>query len=873
MIELNPTLSTLLIIGVTLLVIFLIMGWLASRLLASRSLSTQLLVAMTGLVVLSLVSVIGAFIFFTRIILTEQTKNAFATLTEANSQRIKNALIREVELLENLADKSTFSYQVFGVDNVNLADLPPDERQELLQSRETAWNQRNITLETNVSQSPVSVELGRFIENFPNHTQIVYIDKNGALAAMSGTRAEHYNYNTEAWWQDIWNDGSIRIYLDNLQFSPGHQDATINIFIPVYVFNEDQPRGIMRSKYRLQGLGIFDQLPVDNQDKEFALDDEIKEIINRFYPGIFDESPSDNQQGEFALVDQTGVIVYGPYPVKVGESIPQNIKQAIASGLSPKKVPINDDIIYSYAPFTSADEDKFYLNDLGLALVGQQAASIALATFNTISVAVLALGAVVLIFAIGVSVYVARQISYPIAELTSTVSEMSGGVQSRRAKVSGPSEMRTLATNFNQMADQLEDTLAGLEEQVKQRTHRLKIVSILSDHLSGILYLSELLVETVNQVKDSFDYYHVHIYLLDDRGENLVMAEGTGEAGVEMKQQGYYIPLTAPVSLVSQAARSGQVIWANNVRQDENWLPNPLLPDTQAEVAVPIILDDTVVGVLDVQENEMATLDVGDDELLRSVANHVAVAIRNARLFAEVEEALVEARSVQEQYITQAWDRNKMIRQNVGQVRFSLGESTTLDERIVNEAREQALIQSEPTVIVFNNKQQKEHEATDQEGAEKLRTTATQNPTALVAPIKLRDVSIGNLQLHSLDPNREWSESELTIINAVIDQVAQAAENMRLLNETQEQASRERLIGQISNRLRSAPNIETLMKIGVEEVSRVIDPARTFVHFGIASELVEQGTSATEKRQIVDTTDPLNSIEYVKNGQGDTQDG
>ncbi|MDH3675148.1 MAG: GAF domain-containing protein, partial [Anaerolineae bacterium] len=110
-------------------------------------------------------------------------------------------------------------------------------------------------------------------------------------------------------------------------------------------------------------------------------------------------------------------------------------------------------------------------------------------------------------------------------------------------------------------------------------------------------------------------------------------------------------------------------------------------------------------------------------------------------------------------------------------------------------------------------------------------------PHSLVAPIVLRNVTIGNLQLHEIDPERQWTEGELAFISAIIDQLAQSAENLRLIDEATERASREQLISQISDRLRRAADVDTLMKIGVEELSRILRPARTYVQFGSEEEL------------------------------------
>jgi len=106
----------------------------------------------------------------------------------------------------------------------------------------------------------------------------------------------------------------------------------------------------------------------------------------------------------------------------------------------------------------------------------------------------------------------------------------------------------------------------------------------------------------------------------------------------------------------------------------------------------------------------------------------------------------------------------------------------------------------------------------------------------LVAPIALGETMIGNLQLHDVDPDRQLSEEELALINAVIDQVAQTAENLRLLNETQERASREQLISQVSDKLRRAPDMAALMEVATSEISRVLNPARTFIRFDSKSD-------------------------------------
>jgi nitrate/nitrite-specific signal transduction histidine kinase len=233
-----------------------------------------------------------------------------------------------------------------------------------------------------------------------------------------------------------------------------------------------------------------------------------------------------------------------------------------------------------------------------------------------------------------IGVYVSRRLAVPLRNLTETATQIAEGELDLEAAVEGPTEVTHLAGAFNSMTAQLRELIGSLEQRVASRTQRLEMLATLSERLTAILNFEQLLTELVDQVKERFDYYHAHVYILDENGQNLVMTAGAGQAGAEMKARGHHIPLDAPTSLVARAARSGEIVWIDNVREAEDWLSNPFLPDTYAEMAVPIILEGQVVGVLDVQEDEIGGLDEADANLLRSLANQVAVAIRNARLFA-----------------------------------------------------------------------------------------------------------------------------------------------------------------------------------------------------------------------------------------------
>jgi GAF domain-containing protein len=418
---------------------------------------------------------------------------------------------------------------------------------------------------------------------------------------------------------------------------------------------------------------------------------------------------------------------------------------------------------------------------------------------------------------------VAHLLSRPIARLTRVAEQVARGDLSVQAQKESRDEIGTLAVTFNSMTSQLRELIDSLEERVMARTQRLEIAATLSEHLTAILDFDQLLYELVNKVKESFNYYHVHVYIIDNTGQNLVMTAGIGEAGVSMKASGHSIPLNAPTSLVARAARTGEIVRVDNVREAEDWLPNPLLPDTFAEIAVPIVVDEQVVGVLDVQEDEIAGLDEGDAALLRSLANQVAVAIRNARLFERVETALAEVRATQEQYLEQAWKKTTVT--SGGQYLYAGPNATPPDEikrQVMTEARQQALAQNHPAVIGPK----------DDSSAGK----------SLVAPINLRNKTIGVLQLHAAsDGNQTWNKEDLALIEAVVDQLAQTAENLRLFQETRQQATREQAIREITDKLRAAPNLDALLETAARELGQRLEVRHTVLELGIETDSDDNG--------------------------------
>ncbi|MCI0580579.1 MAG: ATP-binding protein [Chloroflexi bacterium] len=173
------------------------------------------------------------------------------------------------------------------------------------------------------------------------------------------------------------------------------------------------------------------------------------------------------------------------------------------------------------------------------------------------------------------------------------------------------------------------------EEALARRATELETVAQVSLATATILDSQALLQAVVDLTRRHFNLYHTHIYLLDESESELILAAGAGEIGRQMVGRGWSIPLAQERSLVASAARKQQGIIANDVRSAPEYLPNALLPNTRAEMAIPLTVAGQLLGVLDVQAD---TRDYFTDDDLRVhsiLAAQAAVALQNARLYAE----------------------------------------------------------------------------------------------------------------------------------------------------------------------------------------------------------------------------------------------
>jgi signal transduction histidine kinase len=217
-----------------------------------------------------------------------------------------------------------------------------------------------------------------------------------------------------------------------------------------------------------------------------------------------------------------------------------------------------------------------------------------------------------------------------------------------------PDEIGQVTEAFNNMTARLQrheadmaDRAAALAAEISERkaaeeararfADQLRIGAEIAERLSAVRDPDRLMQDIVQSLQTGFDLYHVHLYLHEPVTDRLVVRAGSGAVGRALVEGGHGIDLDAKRSLVARAARGHTPVLVGDVRADASFLPNPLLPETRSEVAVPLLSRGQLLGVLDMQDSRPERFTAADADIFATLAGQIAVALENARLFAEIQ--------------------------------------------------------------------------------------------------------------------------------------------------------------------------------------------------------------------------------------------
>lgn len=363
---------------------------------------------------------------------------------------------------------------------------------------------------------------------------------------------------------------------------------------------------------------------------------------------------------------------------------------------------------------------------------------------------------------------------------------------------------RSVAKDLSISNRELNELRANLQQQVEERTSelqkraaQLEAVSSVARTIASVQDIDTLLPAITRLVSQQFGFYHVGIFLLDGQRKNVVLRAANSQGGLRMLSRQHSLPLDSH-SIVGYSTLRGEPRIALDVGTDSNYFNNPDLPSTRSEMAIPLRVAGEVIGSLDVQSTETHDFSQEDLSVMATLADQIAIAIENARLFGETKKALAESKVLFEQYAQQEWSS------------------------FARQAKTRGfLFDGKHVVALDNNSRRDPIKAVIQTGSlSKEKTSAT-----VAVPIKLRGQTIGVLDIRSKNGQRPWKADEIAMLEAAAERAALALENARLVESAQRRAARERAIGDISARIGTVSNLESILQTAVEELGRKIGGA------------------------------------------------
>ena len=249
------------------------------------------------------------------------------------------------------------------------------------------------------------------------------------------------------------------------------------------------------------------------------------------------------------------------------------------------------------------------------------------------------------------TVIVTRRISTPLESLTHAVRQMSAGNLDIRVTTKGQfDEIAVLEVGFNEMANQLAHQVHQQERLIQARTDQLITAADVSRNIAMLRDSDDLLTFIVRTIQERFQFYFVGIFILSEGKPELVLVAAAGHHSTTRLKNHTILALDSE-SIIGQVSRTLSPYIASDVRQDPFHLSNPLLPDTQSEMALPLQLNGQLLGVLDLQASEHGRFEKSDLYYLAGVADQVSVALENARLYNQTQQYardMVQAREVAE---------------------------------------------------------------------------------------------------------------------------------------------------------------------------------------------------------------------------------
>jgi GAF domain-containing protein/HAMP domain-containing protein len=663
---------------------------------------------------------------------------------------VGDSMARAVEGLGGLAVNSDIlSYlnaanAVFGNANILLSEAKA-EILELDQQWQQAYTEGDLQdpLVNSVLNNKISQVLQNYIQQFPLYSEINLINIYTELSATTRFTPTYYYYGQD--WVKSCLAGYGPTASGNLYISVPHIDQRtgkyiVDVCLPIRDSILNTSLGAIRASYILAPM---------NTEKVHTQFDMLFVSIppRKLHAGIFENV-------EQSYVDTILTVVKTDFMMVDFKGT---------------------NMMVSAAPVNTTSYDP-YINQRGWYVIAQKNQQEILTPIQTQANTTVLLVVGILSITSFVGLAITSIITKPIQRLTHTASKIQDGDLSTRAVVNSKDEVGVLASTFNQMTDQLQETISSLEQRVTDRTRDLQIAAEISSKLSQVREIDLLLADAVDLINHSYNLYYVQIYLVNELDNTLELKAGSGEVGSILLKQGHRLSVNE-TSINGSAASQKKGIVVIDTIESASFRANPLLPDTRSEMAVPLLVGERVLGVLDMQSNQPGLLNEQNLPVFTTLAGQLGAAISNSELYQEAQSAREQLEAQARQLTRQGW------------IEF------------LNAVDRQEYI---------------EYTYNDQKASTQVEQHSNTNNYSI--PLKVVDQEIGSITL-SRDHTQNWTDEEQWVITTVAEQVSRRVEALRLLA----QAESYREASEEATRLLTRESWQSYLESRQKETSFVYD--------------------------------------------------
>jgi GAF domain-containing protein/HAMP domain-containing protein len=406
----------------------------------------------------------------------------------------------------------------------------------------------------------------------------------------------------------------------------------------------------------------------------------------------------------------------------------------------------------------------------------------------------------------------------PLISLRQAVNAMSKGDFTQSVPVAGRGdEIGALGAAFIDMREQVRSLLDDLEARIAARARDINATQEVSRFAARQNDLQTLIDQVVELIIKHFpNIYHAQIFLLDADRVYAELRASTGEVGKELLARKHRLAVGS-VSVIGQVTQQGQIIVARDTAISQVHRHNEFLPLTRAELAIPLRVGDELIGALDVQSKLRNAFTEDETIVLQTMADQIAVAIQNARLYQESVRQLRELNAANRDATRAAWQEfihGQRARQMTSEAGVHINADTSsLRQRAMAEGR-----------IVLGE-------------------VTGRGSVPVAVPIQLRGQTLGAVEWEI--PAADIDNNRLQLAQELANRLAISLENARLFEESQRAAERERIVNAISAKLTPQTEIEEILQTAVREIGQALRAPQVSIRLQHANGSSMNGSNGT----------------------------